>query len=54
MNIPGEQMKLDMEHVVQCPMCGDMFPEIDVHWDDELCWDCEGKWVEHCEEMTCL
>ena len=42
----GEQMKLDMEHVVQCPMCGDVFPEVDVHPDDQLCIECEGDWVD--------
>lgn len=48
----GEQMKLDMEHVVQCPSCNGVFPEVDVHPDDQLCISCEAEWVDYCEEMA--
>ena len=47
----GEQMKLKMEHVVQCPRCGDVFPEEDVHPDDQLCIDCEAAWVKEYNEV---
>jgi hypothetical protein len=45
----GGQMELDMEHVIKCPMCGEDFPPEDVHPDDQLCIECEDKWVKACQ-----
>ena len=50
----GDQLKLGMEHVVKCPCCGGVFPEIDVHPDDQLCIKCEAEWVSFCKEWDDL
>lgn len=42
-HLKARQLSLDFNQ--QCPMCKFWFPMEQLHDEDYLCADCEGKWV---------